>query len=462
MTDVATPPTVERLSAPAFEPLLRPGITERFLATLTIFVLIYGIPSSWFQTRADVIAGSTNPLLVLLTLALIGIGVMRILGSIDLLIRVVQLEPALFAFVGLMMASTFWSINTYLTARWSILLFATTLYALYLFMRFDLSEILTMFGIASLFGAIACLVMIFAFPQYGLDPGSGEWNGVFAQKNALGYTASITIPSMLVLDRAAPRWRWMSRLVLLMHVPMLIGSNSKTMFVATGLTVGLLFFYKAFRARKTMRGAVMVALGSTTVFSIVFATANLALLARWLEKDVTLTGRTVLWAALIDPIKQHFWLGNGYSVSFTDPFGPLFEVFNQVPFEASHAHNAFLQIILDAGVFGLALYLWLFIRALSRATEVTRRVPGMLGLWPLTILTTVQLISISEPGVTGGGFGWLLLVLAVLYSRHGRGAPLIAEQEEARHRQQHQAVLDAQQAALPAARDQRDPSATLT
>ena len=121
MLDVDKPLAAGRDSAPAFEPLLRPGITERLLATLTIFVLLYGVPTSWFQTRADVLNGSTDPLLVLLTLGLIGISVMRVLGSIDLLIRVVQLEPALFAFVGLMLASTFWSINIYLTARWSIL-----------------------------------------------------------------------------------------------------------------------------------------------------------------------------------------------------------------------------------------------------------------------------------------------------------------------------------------------------
>ncbi len=223
--------------------------------------------------------------LTLLTLVLIGVGVMRILGSIDLIIRVVQLEPALFAFLGLMLASTFWSIDLYLTARWSILLLATTLYALYLFMRFDLSEILTMFGVASLVGAIVCLALVFGFPQYGVSAGGGgEWTGVFAQKNALGYTAAITIPSMLVLDQAAPRWRWLSRLVLLMHVALLVGCDSKTMLIATGLTVALLFFYKAFRARKTMRGAVLVALVSTTLFSVIFATANLALLANWLEE----------------------------------------------------------------------------------------------------------------------------------------------------------------------------------
>lgn len=444
----------ETMTAPAdvVEPLLRPGLTERLLATLTIFILIYGIPTSWFKTRADVLNDSSNPLLLLLTLALIGLGAMRILGSIDLLIRVVQLEPALFAFVGLTLASTFWSIDLYLTARWSILLLTTTVYGLYLFLRFDLSEILTMLGVAAFFGAVACLALIFGLPQYGVaDSDGGEWSGVFAQKNALGFTATMIIPSMFVLGRAAPRWRWLSRTVILMQVPLLIGSQSKTMVVTTSLTIGLLFFYKAFRARKTMRGAVLVALVTSTAFSVVFATANLALVANLLEKDVTLTGRTVLWASLIDPIKEHFWLGNGYSVSFTDEFGPLFEVMLQADWGVSHAHNALFQIMLDVGAIGLVLFLWLFLRAIGRATEVTRRVPGMLGLWPLTVLTTVLLVSISEPGVTGGGFGWLLFVLAVLYARHGRDLPLLAEQEEARRWQQQKAILDAQQAGLPAA-----------
>ncbi len=425
----------ERATATQPEPILRPGGIERFLATFTIFIMLYGIPTSWFKTRADILNDSSNPLLVLLTLGLIGLGVLRVLGSIDLLLKIVQMEPVLFAFVGLMFMSTFWSFNLMLTARWSILLISTTLYGLYLFMRFGLAEILSMFAVASLIGGAICIALVFAMPQYGVTVSDGaEWTGVFAQKNALGFTAAITIPSMILLDRAAPRWRWISRATLLVHVPLLIGSDSKTMMVATFLSSGLLFFYQAFRARKTLRGAVILSLGGSTVLSILFATANLALLARWLEKDVTLTGRTLLWASLVDPVKNAFWLGYGYSIAFTDEFGPLFEVFKVNTWEPTHAHNAFFQIMLDAGIVGLGMYLLFFIRGIGRAIETTRRVPGMLGLWPLTFMTTVLLVSLSEPGVTGGGFAWLLLVLAVLYSKHGRDMPLIAEQEEHRRR----------------------------
>ncbi|MEZ5341332.1 MAG: O-antigen ligase family protein [Acidimicrobiales bacterium] len=251
------------------------------------------------------------------------------------------------------------------------------------------------------------------------------------RKCSFGFTAAITLPSMFILDRGALRWRWLARLNIMIFVPLLIGSQSKTMFVATGLSIGLLFFYKAFRARKTMRGAVLVALLSSTVFSVFSQRPTWRSSRTLLEKDVTLTGRTVLWASLIDPIKRSFFIGYGYNVAFTDPFGPLFEVFLDNTWGVSHAYNSLFQIMLDAGALGLSLYLWAFFRAVGRATEVTRRVPGMLGLWPLTFLTTVLLISISEPGVTGGGFGWLLLVLAMLYARHGRSLPLIAEQEEA-------------------------------
>ncbi|MEZ5341331.1 MAG: hypothetical protein R2706_07750 [Acidimicrobiales bacterium] len=57
-----------------------------------------------------------------------------------------------------MLGSILWSIDTYLTARWSVLLLATTLYAVYLFLRSDLAELLTLFAVASFFwsGGVCC------------------------------------------------------------------------------------------------------------------------------------------------------------------------------------------------------------------------------------------------------------------------------------------------------------------
>ncbi|MEZ5341330.1 MAG: hypothetical protein R2706_07745 [Acidimicrobiales bacterium] len=73
--------------SPPLEPLLRPGLTERLLVCFTMFVMLYGIPTSWFRAYKDVQSDGSDPLLVVLILVLVSIGVMRVLGSFDLMIR---------------------------------------------------------------------------------------------------------------------------------------------------------------------------------------------------------------------------------------------------------------------------------------------------------------------------------------------------------------------------------------
>lgn len=70
-----------------------------------------------------------------------------------------------------------------------------------------------------------------------------------------------------------------------------------------------------------------------------------------LHKDVTLTGRTLIWHNAIEIIKKHFIIGIGSQpVSY---FKGLF-LANQ------HPHNLFLSILLVSGIIGFVLYLILF------------------------------------------------------------------------------------------------------
>jgi len=392
--------------------IARPGMFERLMVVITTFVVLHGLPNTWFTTRAEILqTDGGNPILFVLEMVLIGFAVMRIAGDFETLYQTLRLEPAISFLVGLALASTFWSSNLYLTAKDSIVLLAVTLYAAYLIMRFALNEILRLLAAMFVLSAITNLVFVAAFPQYAVQ--TPTWDGVFAQKNALGFAAVIAVPALVTVAREHRRFSVLYYAAAIGHVVLLLGSQSKTMLVATLATLALMVIYRGFRAKRTLRGAVIFGLASASAFATAFATANIALLSEFLDKDVTLTGRTVLWQDLIPIFFDRFFIGYGYGGAFGGYFSPIHEVWIQNRWDPSHAHNALLQMGLELGVVGIIAYLFLFTRAISRAIRTIRDNPGPVGRWPLAFFSTALLFSISESGVFSNSTAWMMFCVAV-------------------------------------------------
>lgn len=402
--------------------LRRPGMLETLLVPLTMFVLLYETPEAWVL---DASAEDTGvPITTALTLALTGFAFLRVAGNLDLVIRLIKLEGALTLFVMLTAASIFWSANLWLTMRETALVVACFFWAAYLVVRFELPQILRLLAWSSIPGTIFNYAFIFALPEYGVS-GAGQWTGVFGQKNALGYSATLMIPLLVVVAGSDRPRRVLYYSTAALNAVLLVGSESKTMLVATVIPTVLLAVYHGFRGRKTLRGAVILSLVGAAIFMVLFVTANLAVIAELLNKDVTLTGRTDLWRDLIPIAMERPLLGWGANAPFGGYFSPVHEVWIQNRWDPSHAHNAGLQLWLELGVVGVALFLVTYFRALGRAIEVVRRVPGRVGLWPLCFLTTALLISISESGVTTSMPSFVLYVLCIWSCGLNYNSPLL-------------------------------------
>jgi O-antigen ligase len=394
----------------------RPGPVERTLVILTTFVLLHPLPIAWFQTRAQFVEQDGNFTLLAVQLMLMLMAVARVVGDLDWWLLAYRLDQTLFAFVGLAFATFFWSADPGATLRQAIMFGAVTLYGVYLVLRFPLVEILQLFAVMFVISAVVNLAFVIAMPAYAID--NGLWDGVFFQKNALGFSALIGIPTLIVAGRTNARARFVFYGTVLVLFVLLLGSQSKTMLVATLASVLLLFIFRLFRGRRTLRGAVLLSLAAMSVLTVAVATANIAVLAEWLDKDITLTGRIPLWESLIPVVVERPLTGWGYRATFGDYFSPVHEVLVQADWKPTHAHNAALQIWLEMGVFGVLLFLITYIRAVARSLQVVNIVPGIVGLWPLMFLSSTLLISITESGISYSRPGWLLYVVAVLSVAH--------------------------------------------
>ncbi len=428
----------------------QPGVLERMLVVAVLFLNQFGTPADWFTvtTSANASAGpASNPLLVMGTLGIVGVLTLGLNGNGQALVRAVSIEPFLVAFVLLAGVSAFWS-DSFVDAVTAVVNFSLlTLLAYTLTIRFRFIEIVQLAAIAMAIGTVMHLIWVFGLPSYGRA--ANGWTGLGTQKNALGTQAVQALPFFLLLARARPRWRFQLWALAIAAAVLLVGSQSKTMLASGALTVAASLCYIAFRARKTLYGAVVITLTTTSIVAALFATANLSVLAEYLEKDATLTGRTEMWPIIISDIADRPWLGHGFFGYWNGYRSPAHDVWVSQAWAPTHAHNAVLEVALRLGFVGLLLFVILNARALARATSLIRFVPGPMALFPLVYFTLVLMASITESGVVPQRFGWVFFVVCLLAAG-------------ANHRERHATRLvqagqpDAETAVDPARRSQRE------
>lgn len=133
----------------------------------------------------------------------------------------------------------------------------------------------------------------------------------------------------------------------------------------------------------------------------------------------TLSGRTILWGAVMPSIKDRILLGHGFmSSEFL-----IFQV-NQVAWAAPQLHNGFLEALYNGGVMGLFFMLGIIIIIPVRLSQVLRRVPlespmyrtaaGCIALYAFLIING---LSNSSYGGKPSAIFMLLLSLVVVANK---------------------------------------------
>ncbi len=430
MTVVSGQPTVtveqrraQRVSAVAAG---APGLALRVLAVVYGVFLAYDFPTVWFQppsqgsgnvSSAVESDGLIGPALVLLA----GLAAMSVLGNLVGLYRIAAIEPIIPAIIGLAFLSTFWSEVPQETFTQAVALAVTAFYGYWLVAIFRPLEILTVLAAVMAIGTFLHLGFALAIPQYGQAP-AGSWVGVMLHENPLGRITALAILVFLLVYACFPTMRIVALAFIGLNLVVLWFSTSKTALVTVGAMAGCLVVFRMFRARKTLYGAVAVSIAGTAVFLMAFVTANLDFVTDALDKDVTLSGRTILWdlsirAALERPLTGYGWFG-----FWTGSFGPSHDVLDFNPgWTPPHSHNGFLELFLAFGVTGLLLGLALYLRLFVRGARVVGTFRTPLGLFPLTFTTFAFFFSLTEFGaISRSIFFSLLVIVASLAGLYGR------------------------------------------
>lgn len=313
-------------------------------------------------------------------------------------LRVLPREPFLVALMLIVAASVFWSVEPDQTQRRLVAILFTTLGGLVLGARWRWARLVEVFATTFAILALLSLLAGLFLPDIGRMPTifPGAWRGLWEEKNGFGGLMTFGIlfflPAALLAPRRAPLWLAMAALGL----GLLLLSTSKTSLVALILGLGALAFVLLAR-----RGGAMAVLA---VYGAVLAAVSLGA-ALWLApdvflnllgKDATLTGRTKIWAAVINAIHQRPLLGYGYGAVWTETglWGPLAHIVKEAGFKPEHAHNSWLEQWLGMGLVGLTAWVLYYLSTLGRAIWAVFTSRGALVVFPFLMVYT--LISLTE------------------------------------------------------------------
>ena len=138
-----------------------------------------------------------------------------------------------------------------------------------------------------------------------------------------------------------------------------------------------------------------------------------------LGRDVTLSGRTLIWNAVLEQIWPHPWLGYGYGAFWLGWAGESGQVWLSIVtllgFVPPHSHNGFLDLWLVLGLLGVYVFAFGFLLAFLRAISCARVSRTTEGLWPLTYMTFMLMYNLTESAILQNhNVFWVLYVAIVL------------------------------------------------
>jgi exopolysaccharide production protein ExoQ len=351
-----------------------------------------------------------------------GMTCLFIVMRLDRFVYVSTREPILLLLIGIAVISVLWSVAPEITLRRSLALVGTTLFGVYLAMRFSLREQLRLLAWALGIAALLSVVLAVALPDYGVmsSPRGDALQGIYSQKNALGRTMALSALIFFFLALGGHAHRWLKWGGFGLSLVLLLLSGAKSSLVILATLIVLFPVYRALRETYTIIVPILMTCVLAGVGVSIWVANNVEGVLGALDRDVTLTGRTELWPAVLDMIAERPWLGYGYNAFWLGWEGKSAEIWMTLtPFAANfyptHAHNGVLDLWLDLGFVGVLVFTLVFVLAFGRAVRLIRSAKATEAIWPLTYLSFMLLSGITYPiGLERNSIWWVLYVAVVV------------------------------------------------
>jgi O-antigen ligase len=261
-------------------------------------------------------------------------------------------------------------------------------------------------------------------------------SGPFISKNHLGFAvASCAIP-LVAWTWHRNRFRAVGWMVLAVALSALV--NSQTGVLLSLAVPSSYALAGAAKRRRFDRRSMVVLLFGLLALTVAALNADRLLEAGTsaVGRTTDLSGRDIIWPVVVRAAEQRPWLGTGLGGVWLRPEAePTASIVRSLPFSirdaAVYAHNGFLDVWLQMGLIGLAIFVAVVLSAARRAVSILRMTAGVLAALPIVAVVVAVFGNLTESRFYNDN-AWLMLAMVAslsvqtLSSRVTRGNTFLA------------------------------------
>jgi exopolysaccharide production protein ExoQ len=265
--------------------------------------------------------------------------------------------------VGFASFSVFWSIEPDLTIRRAGSLILTMFFALWLVERFDHRQI---FAVVVATFTVLCLAswMVIVFdPSSGIHQvtdletaaHAGSWRGLYYHKNDFGRAIALALVTFAAAATIYDRWVVLYLLLVVQAAVLIANSNSgQAIILAIVPSVTALMVIWLRNKSAMTRTMIIAVLLPLVVIAYMLSNVIFGAVLGALGKDESLTGRTDIWMATITAVAPNIAWGGGFGAGWDLVFSRVAILTGS---KVQHAHNGYLDLVVDLGIIGLGILL---------------------------------------------------------------------------------------------------------
>ncbi len=295
-------------------------------------------------------------------------------------------------------ASVLWSIDPNATANGALRLTFTVLIGIYIGARFGISTLMKVVFAVLVVAIGASIVSHLAALDFAVME-NGMVRGIFHHKNSLGSRAALLLVTALVLFIAGWR-RWLTGFGMAIAAAGILLSQSVTaLLVALGACLAVPLFMALRQPGPGLAHRVVLIGWAASMVALVVVLSEIDPIRQSLDaldRDATMSGRSILWETALAHIAERPVLGVGYDAFWDAALDwRMFAVLEELGY-VLHFHNTFLEIGAQLGWTGIAVAAFTVLAYFYVAAGALRRQGHIVMLWPALCGAMVVALSLAE------------------------------------------------------------------
>jgi O-antigen ligase len=347
-------------------------------------------------------------------------------------------QPLLIAFLAICTASLLWTVDQTVTLFRVAVILNSTVIAAYIGMRWRPVELLRYLSWFAIAVVLASCCMVLTEPMLGMQRyyGPGVWRGIFWNKNHLGSIAALCSGLLLLrlVDiRRATGYVQQGLFVLAYFGALLLAYKSHSaagylLVLIVHATALMSLFWICYAKHMQRRHYVLLSVIGVLLTTIMLT--NLDSIFGTLGRNTTLTGRTALWAYLLqDVVSDRPFLGYGLGALWGDSHFRA-RIFEKIGWsQPVIGDNGFMDILLGVGTIGLAACMMVFFTAWKGAVGCMVREKSVASCLPLLVMSFALFANISFSLLTEIEVLVWGLIVAILFATADLAVPLVPADE---------------------------------